>query len=73
MNFAKRATVERSDFYVRRIWTADDGVHRVSEFKSKLERRTVFYAERRDASGWDYISQHRRRGPALAACQRDGN
>jgi hypothetical protein len=78
MRFSKRALVERTVVYVRRMWLAEDGLHRVSEFTRLLEGRgRVYYAEVAisDGSGgrwsWQVLSRHKRRGAAERACQRD--
>ena len=73
LEFVSRAAVELSEFYRRRIWRSRCGRYRVSEFVSRLETRTVFYAERRrtDGRGWDVISRHRKRSAAEASVGRD--
>ena len=75
LKFSKRARVQTTDLYRRRIWTASDSRHRVSEFVSCLERRRVFYAERFEDTPtggcWSVISRHRRKSRAFVACERD--
>lgn len=73
MHFATRARVERTDIYIRRIWRADNGLYRVSEFR-RTDGTIVYKAEcfRKSAIGWtwDVISRHRKKSRAIAACER---
>lgn len=69
--FRRRAKVKRTVMFVRRMWTASDGVHRVSEFK-RCDGTKVFYAERKEVTAlgecWEMISRHRKRQAAINAC-----
>lgn len=78
MKFKKRAKVEQTDIYRRRIWDSLCGFYRVSEFTRLLEHNAkVFKAEARDvvrseldgtSIHWKVISEHRKPLPAFKAC-----
>lgn len=75
VEFPRRPRRETTETSRRRIWPSRCGRFRVVEARSLYGLSTVFYAmERVDlpACTWDILSRHRKRRPALAACQRRG-
>lgn len=73
----RKPTSEDSDTSARRIWLSRCGRYRVVRLESHYQLPTLFYAMRFDwppkfkRGFWSTISRHRKRGPALRACEAD--
>lgn len=75
LGWVRRATIERTPIYVRRMWVSRCGRYRISEFRRVVEGHLVYYSERswRREDGrvcWDVLRRHYSYTAAVNTCCR---